>query len=107
MRPEIVRGKIAAPAEHVLPLADPHGIQIHSSSHCIARTLRTADKPHLNPVMMIDVHVAKQYRHAVHVVDHDADLAVVKDVTERRPSSHAYHCEACSFHSGHQVEFSI
>ena len=104
---QIVRRKITAAAQHVSALAHVRRIQIYGSADRIARTARASNEFQLYPMMMIGVHVAQQNRHAIHVVDDDADLAIVEDVSEGCAARYADSCKPRPFNRRNQLKLAV
>src|SRR6185437_7080410 len=104
---QVVGREIAASAEHVAALANAIGVQVDGRADSIARALGSADQLQLNPVVTIRIHVAQQYRHAVHIVEDNVDFAVIEQVAERCSTPDADNGKPSSLHRRHQVELAI
>src|ERR1035437_10174134 len=58
-------------------------------------------------MMVVRANIAQQHRNAVHVIDNDADLAVVENITKGRAAPNADHGKPGSFDRRNQFELAI
>src|ERR1700676_4938073 len=100
MNSHIVGGEVTSAAHYVPTLTNPVRRKIYSGPHSVTRALGASYQPQLNPSMVIRVHVAKQYRHAVHIVDNHVDLTVVEDVAKCGSTAHGDRGKPRSLHWG-------
>jgi hypothetical protein len=82
MNPRIIRRSEAAAANYIAALANSTRRNVHSRSDRIPRTPASADQLHPDPVIFVRIHVSKQDRHVIDLVDDDINLPVVEQVPE-------------------------
>ena len=82
MRSAIIRGNKAAAGQNILTHPHPVCLQVDRGASGIARTFRTADQLHLNPVVLVWINVPQQHRRTDVGIDNHVDHAVVEQVAE-------------------------
>src|SRR5882757_2274325 len=91
----------AASAQHIATLNYLPGRYKNNRTYGIAWLARAADKPKLDPVVLITIYIAQQRWRGVEIVQHHIYLAVVEQVTKSRaPRRHDYG-EPASLYRGH------
>ncbi len=60
------------------------GLEVDGGASGVFGTLAVADQLHLDPVVLVGIHVAQQDRRTVDGIDDDVDFAVVEQVAEGR-----------------------
>ena len=78
----VIVGDKAAAAEHVSPLLDASGGEVHRGADRISGTFWSPGQAQFHPMMVIGVHVAQECGHGVEVVDDGVDAAVVEEIAE-------------------------
>ena len=103
----IVGGEIAAAAQNISTLTNPARREIDSCSNRIARALGSPNELQFDPLVVVRIHVAKQYRNAVHVVDDHVDLAVVENVAKRGTATNTDYRKPGPLDGGNHLKLSI
>src|SRR5690242_13319792 len=75
---------IATAANDVGALAKAAGSHEDLRTDGIMRTFRSTNQLKSNPMVPVLHHVSKQGRWGIHVVQHNVDVPVVKEITKRR-----------------------
>ena len=104
MEPRIVARLEAAAAHQIRSLGKPASGHKHFRAYGVFRPLRTAFKRKFNPMIVVLIDVAKKDRMCVEAIDNDVDLAIIEEISKRRPARRNDVGQAGIVHRWHQFE---
>src|SRR5579872_5196013 len=107
MDAHVIGREITPPAENIASLTHAVCGDVDGCTNRVAGAFGAADELHLDPMMMVGIHVAQQHRTAVRTVDDHVDLAVVEEVPKCRAATDGDGGESCSLGRGHKFEFAV
>src|SRR5579863_10409945 len=97
MDPGIIRRRKATAAEDVSALRLVGGCQIDGGADSVTRTLWSSQQSQFYPVMVVVIDVAQQSGRRIDVIQHNIDLAVVKQIAESGAARRNHYPEPGAF----------